>query len=69
MKLNFFLSLSFRILLFSNQELDESIVISSQKAANLKDRKDSKEKMYDEKLVAIDSALKKIEEISQASQS
>ena len=48
------------------KDLDESIIIAKQRAENLKERQSDKEKMYDEKTIAIDLALKKIEEISKS---
>lgn len=47
--------------------LDKELLELEQKAHNLKERMPDKERMYDEKIAAVDEALRKIEMISQQS--
>jgi len=45
------------------RELDRALRVAEQEVINLKERKESKEALYDAKIEAIDAALKQLEEI------
>lgn len=48
-------------------EADKLVRDAKQDVSNLKDGKEAKEKLYDDKILAVDNALKQLEEISKSS--